>query len=384
MDKKYQILILSFTYPPQVNGVSNIAHRQALHFASQGHDVTVVTGGDAPTHNEENIRIVHFPVHGSSHAFRGVLGDKVSYLDFIKNWSGDVAFFHCWGIWTTDLALGILDTLPYKKVMFSHGYDYQRYPRNVKFPRGLRFWLKQLLYVQSLPCHLASFDRLVFLSQSKDPRFYYDNKIASKVAPESIRIISSGISVTEFDQASPRFFSDSTKEVLVVGNYFKNHKYQEMALRAFAASSTPDATIRFIGSEFNEYSAYLMEESVKLGLSARVKFEEKLPRSEVVAAYLRCSMVICSSLWESGPIVLLESMASRKPFISTDVGFASSLPGGIVVRSEGQMAHEIHRLLGDITESNRLGEIGYLEAVRNYDWNVILKKYDSLLHELLA
>ena len=42
-----KILIFSFTFPPQVGGVAEVARTQAAGFAARGHEVTVATAFDA-------------------------------------------------------------------------------------------------------------------------------------------------------------------------------------------------------------------------------------------------------------------------------------------------------------------------------------------------
>jgi glycosyltransferase involved in cell wall biosynthesis len=369
-----------------VNGVAAVVGRHAEYFLSLGHHVTVLTTleKDLPRTSQHNgINIIRFDASGSTHLFRGMHGEISEYRDFLRSWDGDIAFFHCWGIWTTDAALSVLKDITYKKVLVSHGFDYQAYPRNVKFPRGLRHWLGWQPYVHLLPRSLNKFDRLVFLSNSVDTRFYYDHNVAARHAANKTRIISSGVDLGDFSltrENTPRI--PSHKEVLVVGNYFQNHKHQELALRAFADTAFEKSCITFIGSERNDYSDHLAHEANKLGISDRVFFEFGLPREQVLNSYLRCDLVVCSSLWESGPIVLLEAMAAKKPFVSTDVGFASTLAGGVIVHTQDEMASEIDRLLGDDDEASRLAKLGHQQVVAKFDWNVVLKDYGLLIEEL--
>ena len=46
LNYKKSILISTWTYPPQRNGVSHVAHAHAIGLAKLGHDVTVVTSCD--------------------------------------------------------------------------------------------------------------------------------------------------------------------------------------------------------------------------------------------------------------------------------------------------------------------------------------------------
>jgi glycosyltransferase involved in cell wall biosynthesis len=75
-------------------------------------------------------------------------------------------------------------------------------------------------------------------------------------------------------------------------------------------------------------------------------------------------------------------MAARTPFISTDVGFAKQLKGGVIVDSEQAMAGEIHRLLADECLHKSLGEEGRTLCERTYSWKSVMKAYDTLLERL--
>jgi glycosyltransferase involved in cell wall biosynthesis len=386
-----KILICTFTFPPDSNGVAAVTAAHARHFADAGHEVSVATGipsgGELPS-DYDHLHVRRFNVTGNAHFKCPYRGEHREYVEFVRNWRGDIAFFHCWGSWATDLLLSHMSKLPFRTVMVSHGFNAQRYPQNMRFPRGLRHWLGWQPYVWRLPGYLRAISHLVVLSPSTDPRWYYDHATAKKIGMRNLSVIPSGIHLDEFDIARDirrdELHVSTSRMVLVVGNYFPEHKNQAYALRAFASCKPDDCTLVFIGSKFNEYSEHLKAEAMRLGVSTQVRFHASLPRDLVCAAYRNADLVLCSSLWESGPIVLLEAMAAGTPFISVDVGFAKYLKGGVIVDSEQAMADEMQRLLADECLRESLGKEGRRSSENTYSWKSVMMEYDALLDRLVS
>jgi glycosyltransferase involved in cell wall biosynthesis len=71
------------------------------------------------------------------------------------------------------------------------------------------------------------------------------------------------------------------------------------------------------------------------------------------------------------------------PFISTDVGCVGDLPGGRVVRSQGEMARAIRDLLGDEPGRKALGVAGRTACESTYNWPSVIDAYETLFERLL-
>jgi len=84
-------------------------------------------------------------------------------------------------------------------------------------------------------------------------------------------------------------------------------------------------------------------------------------------------------LTETQPLVILDAIRAGIPFISTDVGCVSNLPGGIVVRSKSEMAQKIKFLIEDEILRERLSIDGKNACERTYSWEIVMEKYESLL-----
>ncbi len=177
------------------------------------------------------------------------------------------------------------------------------------------------------------------------------------------------------------FGINDRRMVLCLSNYDPS-KNQLMAVRAFLEANVPGSVLVVVGKNFNEYTELLRASCRQAKGEDRVVFLEKLDEPLIRAAYRAADLFVCPSLWESGPLVLLEAMAAGTPFVSVDVGFASQLTGGIVVANQTAMADAIRDLLNNEVDREKLRRLGRAECSSKYDWKVIMPKYDALLRSL--
>lgn len=386
-----RLLITTPTYAPQVNGVAQVVRAHVEHFVCSGHQVTVATGFDParePTPPGANPRIVQFDVTGCGHPRWPYRGEVRAYQDFIRAWQGEVMLCHCWQIWSTDLAVRCLPMAQARTVLVSHGFSAHVWPKVVRFPRGLVTWLGWRPYVWRAVRRMRQFDRVVFLSGLVNRQVYYDAWLARKHRLRHTCVIPTGVHVAQFDAALPDFRKahglGPEPMVLCVSNY-DPWKNPLMVLQAFARAQVKSAVLVFVGSVFTEYTTQMRQWYEQAGGATalgRVVFLEKLEPDMVRAAYRAADLFAYGSLWESGPLVILEAMAARTAFVSVDVGFVSTLPGGWVVRSLDEMAAALRTLLQDQARRRLLAEAGRAGCEQAYDWAKIMPRYDALLASL--
>ena len=103
--------------------------------------------------------------------------------------------------------------------------------------------------------------------------------------------------------------------VLCLSNY-DPLKNQLMAVKAFIEANVPGSILVVAGKAFTEYTEILRAWCREAEGADRVMFLEKLDRPLIRAAYRAADLFVCPSLWESGPLVLLEAMAAGTPFVS--------------------------------------------------------------------
>ena len=385
-----RILITTFTYAPQMNGVAQVVSAHVKEFIRHGHEVTVATGFDKHRNIDDEmikgVRVVQFKVIGTPDLRGGYHGEVSKYQDFISDWTGDLIMCHCWAFWPTDLAILQFPYVSAKKILVSHGCGLRRYPANTIFPRGLVSLLSWRPYVWRMGKVMRKFDRVVFLSDKFDKKVYYDHWLARKEKLENISVIPTGVYPKEFDAVVPTFrttYGIGNKLLVLCVSSYDRHKNQMLALRAFIRANPRDAMLILIGGPHTEYFRELEMWYRQSSSRQKVLFLSNLDRQTICSAFNVADLCLCSSLRETGPLVVLEAMAARTPFISTDVGFVSVLPGGIVVRNETAMVEAICELLGDEKRRRDLGKEGRCAIEKKYNWVKIGEQYESLIQSLV-
>jgi glycosyltransferase involved in cell wall biosynthesis len=388
-----KILIVTFNFPPQVGGVAEVARTQAAGFAARRHDVTVATEFDplrVTNHKDGPFAIRQFKITGSYLAGAGYRGELAEFQTFVATEPFDFILIHCWQNWGVDVAAAVFDRTRARKIMVTHGLTAHIWLRHSKFAWGLGQWLRGWPYMLRLPRLMKSFDRMVFLSAQSDFGRFFDYLMARRFCPERVAVIPNGVHLTKFSSAEAKFcevYAIETKYlVLNVANY-DDRKNQKATLRDFMAANRDDATMVFIGGEFNAYQAEVAQLHEQLRARfprARVRFLEKIPKPMIYAAYQAADVFILSSKQETQPLAILDAMAAGIPFISTDTGCVREFPGGWVCDSGPTTTQALTQLLDDAGQRKQLGAAGRHACEITYDWERVLDAYEALFHQLIA
>lgn len=384
------ILVLTFTYPPNKDGVAEAARSMAEGLAERGFKVTVATGflPERTVADGAGLEVRQFKVTGTSELGRGFSGEVEAYQKWVEGFTGDMVVAHSWDAWTTDLARSCFPKLRARKILISHGFGTHIPPWRPKFPWGLGVWLRWQHYVWRLPWMLRDFDHVIFLSQTRDLGRFFDHLVAHWTGYRRISVIPNTAHVPTTDETLRFRAKHGLGDALIflcVANY-STRKNQELALRAFRAASLANAVLVFIGSEFNEYSNKLRQIEARCSAGetcGKVILLEKVTRAETAAAFHECDVFVLSAKAETQPFVLIEAMACRKPFISTDTGCCRELPGGTIARSEKEFGWEMARLAASPEERRALGEKGYAAFLQDYTPQRALDAYERLIRALV-
>ena len=177
----------------------------------------------------------------------------------------------------------------------------------------------------------------------------------------------------------------TTKHMLLeVANYC-DRKNQLATQRDFMAANRDDATLVFIGGEFNDYHAAMVREQQTLQRQfpkARVLCLEKIPKDEIYAANQAADVFVLGAKQETQPLAILDAMAAGVPFLSTNTGCVREFPGGLVANAGQETTDTIHRLLEDAPLRKSLGQQGRAACETKYDWERVLDAYERLFREL--
>ncbi len=359
-----KILIASFTFSPNMDGVAESARLMLQTFRRAGHEVLVATTkGASPGTSELGIHegVRRFDISGAPALGAGFHGEIDHYQSFLRTFNPDVIVFHGWDTWPVELAIPVLPRLKAKSVLFSHGYACHLLDFKI-LPKGLYKWLRWLPHVAALPWHLRHFDKVVFLSAKRDLDRFYDAWIAKKSGYRNSTVIANGIDTSGWESIPANFRESQQLNpgmfFLCVANY-AIVKNQKMALEAYLMANIPDSTFVFIGTSLAGYGERIREmwnQSKAAHPKLDVRFLEHVSREQVVSAIRSCDIAVLASKTEAQPLTLLEAMACGKPFIATDVGCVSELRGGIVVRDAESMAAQMRLLAADADQRASLGE----------------------------
>lgn len=388
-----KILLVTFSFPPELGGVAEVARTQVNGFVKRGHDVSVVTTFDArrtTAHAPAGVPVHQFRVGGSFQAGRGYEGEVAQYREFLARHQADVVLFHCWQAWSTDTAIPVLKDSPCKKVLISHGFDAQVWKPRTRPPWGLGVWLRSLPYVRCLPKMMQAFDRLVFLSEQEDWGRFYDMRVARRACPARISVIPNGVHLAEFSRARTSFrqaHNIETKFMALHVASYDDRKNQLATLQDFMAANRPDTTLVFIGGEFNEYQARVAVAHANLQKQfsrANVRLLQKIHKDLIYAAYQEADLFLLGAKFETQPLAILDAMAAGMPFISTNTGCVSEFPGGLVRPTGLATTAAINELLEREELRKSLGAQGRRACETKYDWERVLDAYEKLLHGLIA
>lgn len=391
-----KIIHTAATYPPNVDGVSNVIRTVSEGLALKGHRVTVATERH-PQRNYErlnHVEIKQFDILGNQ--VSGYLGDIRRYIDFIRSFKSDVILNYAAEIWTSDLVFPMLDTLKCVKIFAPCGFSQMNSAAYSK-------------YYKQMPEVLKKYDHTVYHSE-----MYQDRRFSDLNNIHNYSIIPNGALESEFEHTLMGFRREydidlNNKMFLCVANY-DDAKNQELVLQAYQKASIQDSTLVFIGSSFNKYLWEILWQKAKLTGSCgiistsicklrrhlwhrlrpvhslraelagrrNILFLEQIPRNMVVSAYHEADLFVYGSRTEVFPLVILEAMASKTPFITTDCGNVRELPGGVVVTSVDDMAERMRELAMKGHDWRSLAEAGRRAWEKKYRWERIVDQYEQL------
>ena len=167
--------------------------------------------------------------------------------------------------------------------------------------------------------------------------------------------------------------------------YYNQIKNQIGILRQFYKSGIEDYAMVFIGPTENEYYYALREENKRLQTQygkRNVLMLTNVVRSLIPDIVGNAKLYIVGSTIEQFSIAIAETMAKGVPFISTNVGNARLLPGGITVQSIGEMHKYMVSLTNDSIAYNLLSKNGKEYVLNNCVREFVIKNLESIIESI--
>jgi glycosyltransferase involved in cell wall biosynthesis len=374
-----RILHTGHSYSPSVDGVAEIVRNISEVLASRGHDVHVATAALDGEKEHTELRGVHvhrFSVKGC--LALGMSGNVKGYREFVSSGNWDLLVNHCLSAWPADALLDEIAHYPWPSILVTQGLG----TSNPRFEN----------YFRELPRYLPSYYKWIRVSHSTE-EIPFAEKFRLPVPP----VITNGVDIARWAQPSlgvrQLWRVGNAPWIVNVSNHYgvrhKNHPMLfELARRLASTLPGTIARVTLIGNPHPMFKWNLGAVGLRGGcyygcraramMSRSVELKTYVPREYVISAIQEADVLVSSSTWEANSVVLLESMAAGTPWVSTDVGSARELAGGVVVRCLSEMVEEVGGLLADSGRRRSLGTAGRARAVQRHDWETVVDQYEDL------
>lgn len=363
------ILFITESYLPKANGMASVVRYLAEGLVKKGHSVSVATQRHEKTHQTEEsingVLVYRFDIYRT--LFKNPAGNLKEFKNFVLSFKADVFIVECIGSLTSDILFPFIGELRGVKLLHSHGNTFNtmrlfKIRNNIKYTLGNTFnYIK--LGIQNkyyFPEGIRAFDACIYLSE-----------IASD---KDIIEANSNNTYILHNAADDMFFTynrrnvkdkmdlciKKEKYIVSIANYTKQ-KNQKLMVQQYFESSSDDYSLVMVGSCKTDYYYETYEMVRKLKTKRKGKDVVMLvgvDRKRIPEIVNGASLYITSSEYEEYSVSLIEAMSQGVPFISTDVGNARLLPGGITLSKPTDMATTIDRLLSDEELYHSLSEKG--------------------------
>ncbi|MFI0712171.1 glycosyltransferase [Streptomyces inhibens] len=325
-----RIVIGADTYPPDVNGAANFAHRLAHGLAGRGHDVHVIcpsAGGRTTTSSAEGVTEHRLRSHRTRlhPTFRACLpwqttGPVATLLEEI---APDIVhvqshFPVCRALANRSRAQGV-PLLATNHFMPENLLGYARVPRRLATVVSRAAWRDLVRVYRNAQVITAPTPRAVQLLQDSG-------------LPVPAMAVSCGIDLGRFGRSAPHMPTDDIRRVLFVGRLDEEKRVQEL-LQAMALIPRTVPTLAEIVGD-GSCRRVLEDLTDHLGIRDRVVFHGLVSEEDLLAAYARADLFCMPGIAELQSLATMEAMAAGKPVVAAD---AMALPHLVKSNTTGRL-----------------------------------------------
>lgn len=340
---KPKLLLVSPSFPPSVNGLSNVVHAYALGLVKRGYCVEVFTAGDGGQYTIDGVNVRTFKVSGSFALGAMPKGDVIRYIKCLMGSDADILIAHAFQTVMTDLALLFFKGI---KIYHSHGISW-RSSISLNPARGLLRRIKYLPYEILGPLLLSRADAGIFLGEApiSDRTFdvrYFEGKLNAVVRNAS-----------SFDKGAVRVFKPGRGlNMLIVGACSREKGYSILVDLLKLLDPSRVASINICTLRSGPY----LEDFIRAigGLSSFVVNLNYDVTGLALEPYYQSSDVLLNlSLSECYPLVMADAVNSRLPIFCFDTGYQSNISGSKIFGDHREIASYINNsetIYDDLTQ----------------------------------
>lgn len=384
------ILFVSEYYHPFKGGVPIVVKYLAEGMAKKGFRVTVATSipKNSSLNQEEVIEgvfIKRFFIWRNIAKF--IRGDIQRFQSFVLTGNFDFVILECGQSITTDALLPIIERINGIKIIHAHGLSGQVakafvFKDDFKHTIGNTYnWLRMKWYYNiTFKNACPFFDASISLTETDTGYSYLSKNIANNYI---LGNAADDIFFNESLYQSPLNIERKTY-LISIANY-SVIKDQINLLRQFYLIDRKDVALVMIGSSENSYYKRVLKENRKLAAqfgARKVYILTRIDRCFFPIILENALVYLTTSTREEFSISIIEAMARGVPFISTNVGNARLLPGGITIDRIDDFHIVISKLLNDEDRMDKLGKEAKEYAYNNCRIETVVDKLVNIINTI--
>lgn len=381
-------------YSPSVGGMQEVVKQISERLVLFGHDVYVATTklSERDEYVVNGVNIIEFNISGNiSH---GMVGNISEYKDFVIKGDFDIITNFAAQQWATDVIIPELEKINIPKVFVPTGFS------------GL-YDSKYSNYFESMKAWMKNYDMNVFLSDN-----YRDINFARENGVKNITVIPNGASEDEFllsaenDNLVRLRLGIPTDNLLIltVGSHTGLKGHAE-AIKIFSKAKLENATLVIVANSSGggcsrscRRKQFLFKKWPLNKIRGKQMIVCELSREQTVSIYKAADIFLFPSNIECSPLVLFEAMASKTPFLATDVGNAVEIiqwsRGGMLLptfidkkgNSRAKIKESVlvlEELVRNKKVRSQMREFGFEAWKKEFTWGRIAKTYEALYKSLI-
>jgi len=227
----------------------------------------------------------------------------------------------------------------------------------------INFYRKRYKYVK---------DRFSFMSTWVDNDIFYPLQSGLRREDEIKKLIN-------------KFQTSDSDKILLFAGRLESSKNPLLLIDSFYELYAEDKDVRLLIAGDGSLRSKVEERINKYGLQEKVKLLGILPQDKLAKLMRACDLFVLTSAFESGPMVVIEALASGIPVVSTDVIEVCSVVkdgySGVLVANHNasKIAKAIIKVLKNKKEFN---SDNCLNAVKDYRINIVLNDVYSKFRDI--